>query len=190
MASTRSGFKRYDNDYGSIEWYYTMDMPLRQPQIDKVWDELVAYSQHRPALDVILSRLDDLTHDGYGSFAFQFPEDVWEETDATLSQWNEELIDAMNSTDWMSSWSWFNSVTEEGIDELIDNQGYDIDEVFSMYADSVLDMGYTLTETECQDIFNHPANHNQMSDDDIRKSLLPYSLKGRDIEYAKELETA
>lgn len=186
----RSGFKKYDDNYGSVEWYYHMDMPLREPQITKVWNDLVAVSQRRPALREILSRADNLTHDGFGSFAFQFPEDVWEESDATLTQWNEELIDGMNSTDWMSAWSWFNSVNEEGVDELIDNQGYDIDEIFTMYADSVLEMGYTLTETECQELFNHPANTNRMSDDDIRKCLLPYALKGYIIEYAKDLEAA
>ena len=186
----RSGFEYLmDDEYNWVDWYYTVDMPLGKPQLTILWNQLTEMSANDKQLKDILSYAE-LRHDGHGSFLFRFNPQIWGLGEKLLAEWNETLASHIHSTDWIYEYQNYTSVNEYGVDEYIEANQYEIEELFNHYVDSQLAMGYGVGEDNLREMFNNPWNTNRVTDDTIRKWLLPYMLKGAEISLCPEEEVA
>ena len=183
----RGKFYKVEHDYqgSDVFMFYTLDRPIYQEQIDLLWVDLNrAYEQYaKPRQKGRIqflkwwNPLETINQDGYGSFKLHFDLSLWDDsTDSELEQYGEQIVDIILQGDFVDNICRMDSYDEEGCDYFINDEGYDIDDLFENYCDIQRDCGYSLGQVEIEQYFE-----GHLTQDQVAARLLPRLLKGERI---------
>ena len=118
-----------------------------------------------------------MTHDSYGSFRLDFEEEILDYDKDTLASINEDIFCLLNETKFMSNVMTWQSIQND-IDEYVES--YDTAEaVLELYLDCSFASGYSVLQTEIEDIF---CNYGKvLSFEAVSEKFLMLALAGKNV---------
>lgn len=193
--SERKGFRFHQ---GKVYWFFPLDRPIRDTQVDRFDQEFDA------KIDSIMLKprtkqarltkkwrdhLLHISHDGYGSFRLQFESEMEHYTDAELEAFNEDIFEIVCYLPIVETIRTWIGIEEDTVDFV---ECHGIEDAVRLYIDNVLDSGYCLDQGDVEDIFNY-RNKDPKVAQMIANDFLMRKLKGQDVvckEVQQELEAA
>jgi hypothetical protein len=182
MATDRKSF-RFHQD--TAYWFFTIDRPIYSAQVnrfdaefDEVIDKIFLKPRSKQArlTKKWRNHLDNITHDGYGSFRLDFDDGMENYSDTELESFNEDILEIVSNLPIIQTIYMWISI-EEDIDYHMENG--DIEDIMPSYIDHILESEYQVDQRDVNDLFNfnNDATISQM----IANEFLVRKLKDQNV---------
>ena len=191
--SERCGFRFHQNE--EVYWFWPIDRPIHENQKQKLVDAIESEVHQRMAkprskqarlTKKWYQHLDNITHDGYGSFRLDFDYDGMDAlTDAELQDCYEDILNLVVYSPIIETIrNWIG--IEEDLEDFIECHG--AEDAMTYYIDAVLESGYRLHQRDVEEMFMPHITAQAIAND-----FLFRKLKGQDVvckEVKQELAVA
>ena len=187
--SERKGF-RFHND--NVYWFFTLDRPIRNTQVDRFeteFDAVIDKILLKPRTkDARLTKkwrnhLNSITHDGYGSFRLDFDSEMEDYTDAELEAFYDDIFEIVCNLPIVETIRTWIGI-EEDLQYYIDDHG--AEDAMEMYIDAVLDSGYCLDQRDVEEMFVPHITAQAIANDFLFRKLKGQDVVCKEVKQAKE----
>jgi len=155
--------------------FFTVDWPIYKEQIELLSNEFDEFKKNRTDRwhRMFFRYFEYIRHDGYGSFVFEFDEEVLSLSHQEQEKLQETMEELFQKTDWFDNWTKINSIREEV--HTFDKEMFDDDNFVQRYIESSIACGYLISDNELFELFE-----SNLSKEEIEKQFLFSKLKYSD----------
>jgi hypothetical protein len=152
--------------------FFTVDCPIYDKQIELLTAEFNELKKDRTDRwhRMFFRYFDYIRHNSYGSFVFEFDEEVLSLSHQEQEQLQETMEELFQKTVWFENWIIINSIREDV--HTFDKEMFDNGNFLQSYIESSIACGYLISDKELFDLFE-----NNLSKDQIEKQSLFSKLK-------------
>lgn len=163
----------FQNNVASLS--IAMDWPIYKEQITVLSDEFEEFKNDRADRwhRMFFRYFDCISNDGYGSFVFEFNEEVLSLPHQEQEKLKETMDELFQNTTWFVNWMTINSIREE-IDTY-DEDTFNDGNFVQNYIESSIACGYLISDKELENLFE-----SHLSREEVQKKSLFSKLKHSD----------